>query len=570
MPLLRRFALLAVVAAGFAVLSSPAFAAFPRDGSLPFHLDSVNFRIHYQSDKTTTWAITQTQAGDIAARAERALEAEMGDGYPRPLSDVLVDGNDKIDIYVEDLSTFTNVAGFSKWDFDNPTTSGFIELAGNLQEAAFTQHVIAHELFHLVQFSIWLPSRLSDYWLLEASAEWMGFRVNGYPAPGTDVVPMDMALDCRDPIGASPGPPPVDSNMCDLSDDYLGNGYSRWPFFEYLIENYGPSFIRDIFAQGFAGAPAATAVSAVAAALISKGTTLADTYNNWAAATVRGGYSVATLQARDPEVYGAPISTGTVTTETSVKSKVSVNHLSTRILQFDRGGGSATGSCYAATLTLKVTLPAGTSSKPVFYWNMPGSPLVTLSVSGSIATADIPWDTCVWSTGHGYLVIPNASTDVDAAGFTVEWSLDVETSIPATASDPPPGMALTTPVVPVSPTDAAPTLSVFGPQLLKLSPTVKQIRLIVESSDSGTLNATLGSVALGSQPLRIGNNDVRITLPAGILLSLRRSASSSYLLALTPVSESGDAGVAIIRRVSVAAAKTPAKRPAKKNRSSRK
>ena len=150
MPLLRRFALLAVVATGFAVLSSPAFASFSRD-SLPFQVDSVNFRVHYQSDKLAgpTYAITQTQAGDIAARADRALAAEMGDGYPRPLSDSgppALGGDGRIDIYVVDLAAFPGLAGLSKWDQDNPTTSGFIELAGNLQEDAFTQLVGDHVL----------------------------------------------------------------------------------------------------------------------------------------------------------------------------------------------------------------------------------------------------------------------------------------------------------------------------------------------------------------------------------------------------------------------------------------
>jgi hypothetical protein len=128
-------------------------------------------------------------------------------------------------------------------------------------------------------------------------------------------------------------------------------------------------------------------------------------------------------------------------------------------------------------------------------------------------------------------------------------------------------MVVTTPVVPVPSGDPALTLSVFGPQLLKFSPTVKQIRLIVESNASGTLQATLGSVALGSQPLRIGNNDVRFTLPAGIFQSVRRSASSSYLLTLTPVSSGGSAGTAVTRQVTIAAADTPAKKPAKKKTS---
>ena len=95
----------------------------------------MNFRVHYQSDHLTavTWAITQTQAGDIAALAERALAAETADGYPRPPLGWRGSGGDgRFDIYVEDFSMLTTApAGFAKWDTDAPTTSGFIELAGN-------------------------------------------------------------------------------------------------------------------------------------------------------------------------------------------------------------------------------------------------------------------------------------------------------------------------------------------------------------------------------------------------------------------------------------------------------
>jgi hypothetical protein len=548
MPLLRRLALLAVVAAGFAVVSGPAFGAYARPGGSTFVVESANFRVHYQSDTflAPLYGISQTQAGDIAARAERALVAEMADGYPRPMSDGVLGSNGKIDIYVVDLTAFTGVAGFAKWDADNPTSSGFIELAGNLGETAFTQHVIAHELFHVIQFTMWLPTSLSDFWLLESSAEWMGFRVNGYPAPDTEVVPLDMALDCRDAIGG-------DSHKCDLTDDYLGNGYSRWPFFEYLIENYGSGYVKTVFAKGLGGSP--SAVQALADALAASGTTLADTYNNWVGAAVRGGYTVATLQARPVEIYGSPIATGTVT-KALPQQKVAVNHLSTRILQFDRGGGSATGTCYAATLSLSVTIPAGTSSKPLFYWNMnTGGPVTVLTVSGDKATAVVPWDTCEWPTGHGYLVLPNASSAatavVDAADFLVDASIAV-TTVPTAAADPPPGVVVTGPIVQAPTGDLAPMLSIFGPQLLTFSASVKQIRLIVESNGPGSVQATLGSLALGSQTLRAGNNDVRFTLPAGVLLSLRRSsAAATNLLTLTPLSPSGSAGQVVTRQVRV-------------------
>ena len=198
----------------------------------------------------TTWAITQTQAGDIAAYAERAYAAELADGYAAPLSDGGLGGDGRIDIYVTDLTPLSDPPPYGVTIPDNnfavSPDSGYIEFDGTSMNAdwGFAPHAVAHELFHLVQFGIWLSSQVSDYWLYEGSADWMGYRVDGYARRPTSSGPDDMTLDCRDPNG---------TNMCSLQDDYQNNGYSRWPFFEYLSEKYGASFIKDIFTQGQAG-----------------------------------------------------------------------------------------------------------------------------------------------------------------------------------------------------------------------------------------------------------------------------------------------------------------------------
>ena len=79
--------LLAAVAVGSAVLAGPAFGAPPSVIAVPFTLGSTHFLVHYQSDliNNPSYAITQTMAGDIAALAERAYNAELADGYPAPL-----------------------------------------------------------------------------------------------------------------------------------------------------------------------------------------------------------------------------------------------------------------------------------------------------------------------------------------------------------------------------------------------------------------------------------------------------------------------------------------------------
>src|SRR6476620_5129696 len=121
MLLLRRLALLAFLGVGAAVLAGPAFGARP--GGLPNTLGSTHFLVHYESDPATAFKITQTQAGDVAALAERAYTAELADGYAAPLSDGVLGGDSRTDIYVGDLTAFPGVLGLTGWDTNTPQTS---------------------------------------------------------------------------------------------------------------------------------------------------------------------------------------------------------------------------------------------------------------------------------------------------------------------------------------------------------------------------------------------------------------------------------------------------------------
>jgi hypothetical protein len=547
---LRRFVLLAAVAVGSAVLAGPAFGARP---VLPFVLYTPHFAVHYQSDLQNfpTFAITQTTAGDIAALAERAYTAELADGFPAPLSDGALGGDARTDIYVADLSA---VSALGLTVPDNPggaTSSVYIVLDGSTPEVAFSQHVIAHEFFHAIQLTTWQPTQLSDYWLLEGSAEWMGFRVDQYDTSfggGSFFGPADMSLDCRDPLG---------TNMCDLSSDYANNGYSRWPFFEYVVEKYGTAFVQDVFARGAAGAP--SAITAISDALVAKGTTLSDTYNAWTQADLIGGYSVSELQAQ-PLLIAFNWQTGTHGGDLG-KVLVPVNHLSTRTIEFTRGDGDASHICYSATLTLTVGMPAGTQSKPVFWWNAVGNPPVPLTINGNTATASIPWDTCTYASTRGFLSLPNASTAVDAADFSVKATVSIDTTKVATPTGPPSLISTTTPVIQVSSADVAPTLLLFGPEILRLSSVDTRLRLIVESGSQGTVQAKIGSIVLGTLPIRAGNNDLRFKLPSGMLHRLRRAAAAGNILTLTPVSPNGTTiGQAVTRSISVLAPKAKPRR----------
>lgn len=547
---LRRLTLLGIAGLGAAVLAGPALAARP---ALPKTVTTTHFVVHYSTAGASP--ISFAQASDVAAIAERVYAAELADGYPAPASDVLVDGDPHIDIFVDTASVSGAEAGLAKADNAAAAqSSGYIVLAATA--ASMSTHAIATELFHLIQFGIYDFTAISssDSWLMSATAEWMGYAVDGYNVTTfpLDIRPSDTSLDCFDPVPSGIGCSTV---------VYEGDGYSRWPFFEYLSEKYGVAFIKDIFTQA-AGAPT-SATNALANALAAKGTTLADAYNAWATLRLTSGYSTASLQKIAPDTYGATTETGTKP-GTLLTETVAVNHLATRYLEFERGDGTTTGACYYATLSVTVAMPAGTLSQPTFFWNGSGSTPVPLSINGSTASANLPWDTCTWAGVAGFLSLPNASTAVDGASFVVTASMTVDTTDPVTVSPPPDPVSVSTPVVPVVSVDSAPQISVFGPELIKLSAAERGLRLLVESSGQGSLRASIGTVSLGNVQLRGGNNDVRLTLPLSMVSALRRSASTSNVLTLTPVSASGAvAGPAVTRTISIAPAKTAAKPKAK-------
>jgi len=563
MAFLRRSLVLCVVLAGAAVLAGPTLAAAgPRGAdpicpSYPHQLGSPHFLVHYMSDNTplscdVKKAITETQAGDILGYAEDAYAAEIGTyGFPAPPSDGVLGGDSRIDIYVTDEdSSATGTLGVTWPDGGPPSTTASINIDA---PAGISPATVAHEFFHVIQLGIWLPANPTEYWLLEETAEWMSAKVNLYPESFVaDLGPTDMALDCKDAIG---------TNKCDLKDGYANGGYSRWPFWQSVTQLYGHGFVKEVFQHGAAN-PGETGVAALEGALAAHGATLADTFINWTIQQMAGTYGLTVLDQVKPKVWGAAVKTGT-TSATLPPIQVPVNHLATRLVEFDRGDGSGASACFAATLNLTVTMPAGIASRPYFYWNGLNSTPVALAVNGTTGTATVPWDTCTWSGNRAYLNLPNPSTDPTANGavFTVVAKLTVDPNSPGQSAAPPKPASVTGPVIPVS-DDGVPTVYVFGPELLRLQAGAPIVRLVLLSTGEGKVRATLGSTVLGTVSIRPGGNDVRFALPKSLLQGLRRSsAAASNVLTLTPLSSSGAAaGTPVTRRVAIAPAKKPAKK----------
>src|SRR5918911_231619 len=226
--MLRVLRLALLVCAVSAVSASAARADRP---VLPETLTTAHFQIHY--DGTPPNGIVHQQAGDLAANLERAYETFTGFwGYPAPRSD----GDGKVDVYVQPMTG--GALGFAYPDAATVQTSGHIWINKDATEMPDTA---AHELFHLIQFGMWAPS---EPWLLESTAEWAAFSFLDFPSTlldsGGEEYPLQLTLGLPDMSLSCSG------EACGL-DDYERGGYSRWHFFQWATERFGPSFVKDVF-----------------------------------------------------------------------------------------------------------------------------------------------------------------------------------------------------------------------------------------------------------------------------------------------------------------------------------
>jgi hypothetical protein len=548
--------LLAIFAAGALAGAAPAardcVPAFPEDHTLC----TRHFAVYYSTTSPSNSYSTETQAGDIAAWAEQAYAAYRSWGYAAPI----LGPDGYLDI---DIVDGTGPPPFeSGWDWTGAgpgPSSGSFALATPTQLGAYAtanqitldqeeQQEVALNVFHLFELAVWTPTTLGDLWLDNGAATWAAFHSSPF-APTDAIGNPDIALDCSDNLA----PPHM---MCDpnLYDDA---GFARWAFFDLLASKYGNDFLKGVFANAAAGQ---TSTTALANALTAKGTSLAAVYTDFVNRFMSGTIGPPAVANLRPPAY-ADVTTGTTAVNTAKNvAFVPANHLAARYVTFKRGDGDGSHACYAATLTVNVSIPSGTSSQPYFYWDVPGSSPQALSISGSTATITVPWDTCAWGSTRGWVSVPNASTSVDGAGFMVSYSMTVDTNAPATASPPPSPTSIWGTTVPVPTADVPPSIDVFGPELLQLSASDPTIRLIVQSSGPGMLTATLGSTVLGTGSLRSGNNDLRFAVPKGMLTSLRRSAADANVLTLTPTSSTGTAtGAPVMLHVAIAAAPKAAK-----------
>jgi hypothetical protein len=507
----RRVLLPLLVVGAAAAFAPGAFAAVPPcSPAQPASLSSAHFTVTYNDDPANAGAgpvITQQTAGRLLADAEQAYNAMTGMGFPAPLTIAGKTWFHVIDLTTYSLSSY-NCLGES--DFD----------AGTLATPEQAAYSASFDVFEQIESNYGV---LND-WFVQGAASWAAWKSLGYPASSTvELGPWEMSLDC-DVVSLT-------SQGCG-GDGYTNLGLSRWPFYEYLSERFGNAFMTEVLNDAISAGDGLTGLQN---ALVAHGTTLAAEYNLFAARVVKGGWNAQPLNLVSAPV-SATIQTGILTGDLPTQT-FGVDHLATRVIQIDRGDGSAAHACYTATLGITVTLPAGVSSAPVFIWKVPGTASVPLSVSGNTATGSIPWDTCKWSA-HGYLSLPNGTTTVNAALFKVAVHLDVSstevTTKPPIAPANPYG-----PATDVGSLQVAPLITVLGPLAMHLVSTATRLQLVVEASAQGAVHASLGSTDLGQTGIVPGENVLTFDLPPGALRALRTTSLASNVLTLTPASQDG-------------------------------
>lgn len=295
---------------------------------------------------------TRAYVDQVAATAEDVLATYAEAGYRAPKPDGSRGGNNKLDIYLEDLGTQglygycdTDSAptGDGPWDvpaycaFDN----NYIEFPShtpveNLQVTA------AHELFHAVQFAY---DYLEDVWFMESTATWAEDEV------------FDDVDDNVQYLRSSP----LQQPRVPLDADAGLRVYGGWIFFRWLTERFPdtegdlPVLVREMWerADGSGRGPDDYSIEAVKHVLAAHGTGLRTAWSQFAAANRRPAVTYDEGRANS---YPAARASGTVGLSARHRSSGPLtrvlDHLSATTLRFDRAPGMA-----ARQLRLTLDLP---------------------------------------------------------------------------------------------------------------------------------------------------------------------------------------------------------------------
>src|SRR6266516_1518516 len=553
---IRLFTLAFAIAAVLLSFGATAQATEPFPTAGVVSLSSGHFRVLYNRDSSSAAYLTQEQAGDVLGMAERAYALYQSWGYATPVLDQLdMDGQIEISVdsftgAVVSLPDFPAgvVATYPRWTFYVHTRGG-LEPPGaddihldNVNGIDF--HTIAHAVFHLFEDAyVGGPGVgvATDTWFHEATAEWAAYRADNFVGVGQDKVGQDgRSGDC---VGAECG-----------KTEYDRAAYPGWAFIEQVNERYGADTVESFWEHANTVVPAGqTTPQLLGDVLSGEGTTFAQFFNDYTTALLNGNFTLTALTGKPP-VTAASIQVGTAGGAIPTAA-VGVNHLSARYVMLVPGDVAdptkISGQCYAASLALKVTAtPSAFNSTPYVFVDSAGNAPQALSVSGSTASITLPWSTCA-AGSKAYLSLPNGALSLAAATdgqeFTVSGTLTIDTKTVIAPGARPDPVKMPETAVSVPTSDVAPTIQVFGPEVIHLAASDRELRLIVSSDSPGKVQAAIGSTILGTPALRAGSNDLRFPVPASIVSSLRRQSAADNILSLTPIASTGVTGTAVQR-----------------------
>jgi|tagenome__1003787_1003787.scaffolds.fasta_scaffold20978200_4 hypothetical protein len=498
----RRLAAGTIAGLALSVLaSSPAFASVrPTTNKWPDTVESAHFVVHPAP------GVDPGKAQQVSDSFEAAYATEVESwGFVPPISDGSLGGDARVDVYLQPTYNAGEVGEALRDDDNAATTSGYAVIS---PDAADKPETAAHELFHLIQYGVY--ARGAKF-LKEGTAEWAAANVTGktswlvtyWDNPGH-------SLEC--PTG-SPCASPTDLS------------YSRWIFFDYLSERYGAGIVKEIYQQ-VATLKADTAsqdLDAIDAALAAHGSSLAQAFTDFSAANASGAYKFAGLAGATKYLHLAFAAYTGVTSIGLAAQQVPIDHLATGYVRIYSGDPSSkVTNCGAATLHLRVTIPAGAQSQPSF---SDATGIHKLNVSGNTAGADLPWTNCDGT--QGVLAIANSSRTQDGSLFVVRISIDVTPPKPAIGT-------------------AAPKISLVRiPLRATIARTRPYLSFRVKSTGAGTLGVLLKAHYIrGSFRLHAGTNNLKLRLP-------RSFAGGRRQIVFTAYSTTGARGKTLKRHVTI-------------------
>ncbi len=265
------------------------------------YIDTEHFRIFYTLSGEDAVPIVDANGNaipdyveEVAIALEHSWQVEIEQlGWAAPPPDNGLGGDDRFDVYLEDLDLY--IAGYVNDDNtsdeprDNPRTTGIEISSANsymgldndfaeieeledvkLSSLDFMRTTVAHELNHALQFGY--SSDEPHRWLWEATATWVESYVyedikdSNFHLKAAFKAPDTCLLDYggRDRIESA------------------GHWYALWLFLRYISETYGEATIRELWDQLIL----LDGYDAFEAVLEPKGTTFEDVFR---------GYTVALL-----------------------------------------------------------------------------------------------------------------------------------------------------------------------------------------------------------------------------------------------------------------------------------